>query len=354
MLCRYDGVGGRVRLSGRQRRESYGDLIVSSRVPLPTLMKTNQLGYELIDFGNGRKLERFGDVLVDRPCPAAYAEPSLPEEWSSAELIYNSSRLNSGDRSPWTFARKGENGREDIDSWECSIGELVFRLRPQASGQMGLFPEHWNTWPWIASQLANWLMQSRVDFGGGAEGGGVEVTEIRRPHVLHLFAYTGATTLAMASMGAQVTHVDAMPTAVAWGRENAKLSGLEDRPIRWIADDARRYVARELRRGVRYELIVLDPPSYGHGTKGQSWEIHRDLVPLVEDCWELLSERPIGMVLTGHSPDVSFKEIRMVLEMVEGETDSVTYETNQASLLDRTGRVLDCGYVAKFVRSRLS
>jgi 23S rRNA (cytosine1962-C5)-methyltransferase len=158
----------------------------------------------------------------------------------------------------------------------------------------------------------------------------------------------------MARMGAQVTHVDAMASAVAWGRENAKLSGLEDRPIRWIAEDARRYVARELRRGTRYDLIVLDPPSYGHGTKGQSWEIHRDLVPLLEDCWELLSERPIGMVLTGHSPDVSFKEIRMVLEMVEGERDSVAVETGQASLLDRSGRVLDCGYVARFARSQLT
>jgi 23S rRNA (cytosine1962-C5)-methyltransferase len=119
----------------------------------------------------------------------------------------------------------------------------------------------------------------------------------------------------MALQGAAVTHVDAMKQAVDWGRTNAKLSGLEDRPIRWIVEDARKYVARELKRQSRYELVVLDPPSYGHGRKGEAWEIHRDLVPLMKDCWGLLSEDPIGVVLTSHSLNISAKELRMELEM---------------------------------------
>jgi 23S rRNA (cytosine1962-C5)-methyltransferase len=217
---------------------------------------------------------------------------------------------------------------------------MVFRLRPQSSVQIGLFPEHWNTWPWIAERMSAW-QHSHPTEGIASDP----------PRVLHLFAYTGATTLALAKMGAHVTHVDAMSSAVQWGRENANLSGLESRPVRWIVDDVRKYVARELRRGQAYDLIVLDPPSYGHGTKGQAWEIHRDLVPLVEECWQLLSEGAIGMVLTGHSPDVSFKELKMVLEEVDGSTGSVQYQTQQAGLLDRSGRMLDCGYVAKFVRA---
>ena len=317
-------------------------------------MKSRTAGYELIDFGNGRKLERYGDILVDRPCPAAEIEPSMPDEWSSAQLIYHSSRLNSGDDSRWTFAGKNLGRSEGIDSWECAIGDLVFRLRPQTSGQIGLFPEHWNTWPWIADQVAKWLMHQRrvvLQPSDSNSSGRISDEHPSMPHVLHLFAYTGATTLAMARMGARVTHVDAMTSAVQWGRENAQLSGLGEHPIRWISEDARKYVAREIRRGVKYDLIVLDPPSYGHGNKGQPWEIHRDLVPLREDCWELMSENAIGIVLTGHSPDISFKEMRMVLEEVEGKQGSIHYQTNQAKLIDMSGRVLDCGYVAKFVRS---
>lgn len=303
-------------------------------------MAISSTGYELIDFGNARKLERFGDIVVDRPCPAAACEPSQSDLWVSAGLIYHSSRLNSGSPTAWTFSKNHGESESCIDFWDCAIGGMVFRLRPQSSGQIGLFPEHWNTWPWIAERMNAWQLAQRADGIASAA-----------PRVLHLFAYTGATTLALAKMGAHVTHVDAMSSAVQWGRENAKLSGLESRPIRWIVEDARKYVARELRRGQVYDLIVLDPPSYGHGTKGQAWEIHRDLVPLVEACWQLLSEGAIGMVLTGHSPDVSFKELKMVLEEVDGGTGSVQYQTQQAGLLDRSGRMLDCGYVAKFVRA---
>jgi 23S rRNA (cytosine1962-C5)-methyltransferase len=303
-------------------------------------MAISSTGYELIDFGDGRKLERFGDIVVDRPCPAAECEPSEPESWASAGLIYHSSRLNSGSPTAWSFRENQVEQGSCIDSWDCAIGVLVFRLRPQSSGQIGLFPEHWNTWPWIAERLSAWQVAQ-------ASGGGTTTV----PRVLHLFAYTGATTLALAKMGAHVTHVDAMGSAVQWGRENAKLSGLESRPVRWIVEDARKYVSREIRRGQTYDLVVLDPPSYGHGTKGQAWEIHRDLVPLVEGCWQLLSEAAIGMVLTGHSPDVSFKELKMVLDEVDGGAGAVQYQTQQAGLLDRSGRMLDCGYVAKFVRA---
>jgi 23S rRNA (cytosine1962-C5)-methyltransferase len=170
---------------------------------------------------------------------------------------------------------------------------------------------------------------------------------------LHLFAYTGATTLALAAMGMHVTHVDAMESAVGWARENARLSAMQECPIRWIVDDARAYVARELRRGNQYDLILLDPPSYGHGSRGQAWEIHRDLLPLLQDAWSLLSSRAIGVVLTGHSPDVDVRSIhRGLVESVEGP-DRVRLEASQAVLTDTSGRGMDCGYVARFLRHRV-
>jgi 23S rRNA (cytosine1962-C5)-methyltransferase len=148
-----------------------------------------------------------------------------------------------------------------------------------------------------------------------------------------------------------------MKQAVDWGRSNAKLSGLEDRPIRWIVEDARKYVARELKRQSRYELVVLDPPSYGHGRKGEAWEIHRDLVPLMKDCWGLLSEDPIGVVLTSHSLNISAKELRMELELCASDEDrtqprGIQTEIFPCFLEDCSGRRLECGEGIRFSKSQ--
>jgi len=332
-------------------------------------MNSTHQSYEFIDFGNGRKLERFGQIVVDRPCPAAVEPKSSPEAWLSAELIYDGSRLNGGVRGGWVYQGRRVSDPEAIESWECGASGLRFRVKPQQSGQLGLFPEHWNTWPWIEDRIAEWLAVRSAMAGSRNTSDGLNIDPAIDPactdpvstapegtgvpRVLHLFAYTGATTLAMASFGASVTHVDAMESAVAWGRENARCSGLSDQPIRWIVDDARLYVARELRRGKRYELIVLDPPSYGHGVKGKAWEIHRDLMPLMHDCWELLSDSPIGIVFTGHSRDVSMQKIRAELEDAPGATTGVSCDVTQAKLIDLAGRALDCGYVASFEPVRL-
>lgn len=337
-------------------------------------MNSSHQSYEFIDFGNGRKLERFGEIVVDRPCPAALQPKSSPEAWLSAELIYDGSRLNGGVRGGWVYQGRRVADPEEIASWVCGVNGLRFLVKPQQSGQLGLFPEHWNTWPWIEDRIAAWFAarsahssirkvtdttssdlaidptstdrESTVPASTTSESGGM-------PRVLHLFAYTGATTIAMASFGASVTHVDAMESAVAWARENARCSGLGEKPIRWIVDDARLYVARELRRGKRYELIVLDPPSYGHGVKGKAWEIHKDLMTLMHDCWKLLSVSPIGIVFTGHSRDVSMQKIRTELEDSPEATTGVVCDVTQAKLVDLAGRVLDCGYVASFEPARL-
>ena len=317
-------------------------------------MNSTHQSYEFIDFGNGRKLERFGEVVVDRPCPAATEPKSSPEAWLSAELIYDGSRLNGGVRGGWVFHGCRVSDPDSIESWECGASGLRFRVKPQQSGQLGLFPEHWNTWPWIEDRIAEWLAARSGSSRGGniPEGPSID-SAMASPRVLHLFAYTGATTLAMASFGASVTHVDSMESAVTWARETARCSGLSEMPIRWIVDDARQYVARELRRGKRYELIVLDPPSYGHGVKGKAWEIHRDLMPLMHDCWKLLSDSPIGIVFTGHSRDVSMQTIRTELGESPERPRSIACDVTQAKLVDLAGRSLDFGYVASFEPVRL-
>jgi 23S rRNA (cytosine1962-C5)-methyltransferase len=143
-----------------------------------------------------------------------------------------------------------------------------------------------------------------------------------------------------------------MKSAVDWARDNAKLSNLQSLPIRWIVEDARVYVSREIKRGRRYDLIVLDPPSYGHGPRGKAWEIHRDLLPLLSECWYLLSDTPIGVLMCGHSPDVDIKLLHSALARKFGREKPSTCEVSQAKLIDRSGRSLDCGYSAKFSFNR--
>ena len=223
--------------------------------------------YELIDAGEGRRLERFAEHIVDRPHPGADDRRRAPERWHEADLRF---KRDSG----WS----GEAG----DGWTVALEGLRFELRTTPAGQVGLFPEHAAVLPWLADRVA--------------EHGDT-------PTVLDLFAYTGLVTLALAKAGASVVHVDAAKPSVEWARRNAALNGLDGRPIRWLVDDARAFVARELRRDRRYDGVVLDPPTYGHGTSGRAWRLDRDLGPLLDDVGRLLA--PGGFLLvTAHTASV--------------------------------------------------
>lgn len=308
-------------------------------------MNSDRLGYELIDFGDGRKLERFGPITLDRPARGAWTPKSLPEAWESAELIYSGERMNAS-AGRWTVTSQASRSLEDLlEGWHCTYRDLKLKIVPQKTGQLGAFPEHWNHWDWFAESITQGLARGPV-------------------RVLHLFAYTGSTTLWMALQGATITHVDAMKQAVDWARVNANLSGLDSKPIRWIVEDARKYVARELKRGSAYELVVLDPPSYGHGRKGEAWEIHRDLVSLMKDCWRLLSGNSIGVFLTSHSLNISAKELRMELQLdQQNDSNDVQTESETGSshaietvifpsfLQDCSGRRLECGEGIRFQRT---
>src|SRR5206468_2138299 len=189
-------------------------------------------GYELIDAGSGRRLERLGEYVVDRAAPGAWFDRRTPERWADADLRFDAERGWSGD-----------GLRTARDGWTASLHRLTLELRPTDAGQIGLFAEHASMLSWLDDRVA----------------------ERATPSVLNAFAYTGMTTLAMAQSGAAVTHVDAARSAIAWARRNAMLNRLENRPIRWLVEDARAFVAREIRRDRRYHGVVLDPPTYGHG-----------------------------------------------------------------------------------------
>jgi 23S rRNA (cytosine1962-C5)-methyltransferase len=229
--------------------------------------------YELLDFGAGRKLERFGPWTLDRPSPAAEGvDPRQPQLWTSADVRFE---RTSADRGRW------ETARPLAETWTLRHDLLTFELKRTESGQVGLFPEQAANWDWVARQAR---------------------ASARPLKVLNLFAYTGASTLAAAAAGAQVVHVDAAASAVAWARRNAEHSGLSSAPIRWVQEDALAFVRREVRRGNRYDGVILDPPSYGHGPRGQPWKLETGLEQLLTLCGTLTASQAAFMLLTCHSP----------------------------------------------------
>lgn len=224
---------------------------------------------ELLDCGDGRRLERFGRTIVDRPAPAATGTPRLPRtDWNKAHMRW--------DKGAWTKGAAKE-------PWTIRVASLTLECRPAAGGQVGVFPDHAGTWSWLDRQVRT-----------------AATTLGREPEVLSLFAYTGGASLACARAGARVAHVDSSRPALAWARQNAVLSGLADRPVRWLPDDAREFLRRERRRGRRYDGVVLDPPTYGHGTG--AWQIDEDLAPLLEDLAALVGPRPSFVLFSAHSP----------------------------------------------------
>ena len=266
-------------------------------------------GHRLLDVGGGARLERFANRVIDRPLPTALGARRDPDAWRTADLRFERDRGWSGD----VEARR---------PWPIEIDGVTLELRPTEAGQVGLFPEHAAMLPWLRQQVA-----ARNEVG--------EV-----PAVLHLFAYTGLVTLALAAAGARVTHVDAARPTVGWARTNATLSGLADRPIRWIVDDATAFTGREVRRGRRYAGVVLDPPSYGHGPGAAQWRIGDDLPPLLAAIAGLLV--PDGFVLlTAHTPELGPDRLagmiaraldRPIASVEPGDLDLVTTDGRRAEL----------------------
>ncbi|MEI6808011.1 MAG: class I SAM-dependent methyltransferase [bacterium] len=245
---------------------------------LLTMKNQADNSYELLDSGNGDKLERFGPHVLARPCAAAVWEQSLPATgWTTATARFGRDGGNS-----WTF-------REPLPaSWNIQIDGLTFKLVSTGFGHVGVFPEQRPCWQWIRDTIAK------------------DRPRRNKPaSVLNLFAYSGGATLAAASAGAQVCHLDASSGMVARARENAALSGLDKAQIRWIVDDVTKFLDRELRRQSRYDAIILDPPSFGRGKTGEFFKIEADLLPTLKRCAALLSREPLFILLSCHTPAFS-------------------------------------------------
>ncbi len=256
--------------------------------------------YALLDSGEGMKLERFGSFVLSRPDPEALWPKRLPEaEWEQADAVYT---------------RKGASGswktRTDFPKqWTIAYGGLSLELRPTSFKHVGLFPEQLSHWQWLAEKIA-----AAQKAGKG---------EIR---ALNLFAYTGGATLALAKAGASVTHVDSSKVAIDWARQNAALSGLEDAPVRWIEDDALKFLRREQKRGNKYDVIVMDPPAFGHGAGSALWKIERDFYELFALAKSLLSDTPVAFVVNGYtagySPLTLLNNVRKIADMFGGTAES--------------------------------
>lgn len=268
--------------------------------------------YELLDSGAGARLERYGSYLFNRPEHQAVWQPALPPtRWKAAHATFEPAREESGGR--WKFHQPVS------PSWVMQYKGLKFQAQATNSRHLGVFPEQAAHWDWIGERIRRAQQPVRV---------------------LNLFGYTGLATLAAAQAGASVTHVDASKKAIAWARQNQELSGLSDRPVRWLVDDVYQFVRREARRGSVYEGLVLDPPKFGRGPEGQIWEFFDSLPDLLQSCRTLLSSRPLFIVLTAYAIRASALSIHYaVQEMTTGLGG--TLDTGELVLTERSaGRLL--------------
>jgi 23S rRNA (cytosine1962-C5)-methyltransferase len=280
--------------------------------------------YALLDSGDGYKLERFGRYTLIRPELTAAWRPAAPKaQWNAADAVYGT--RGKGKRGRWTCRRAVES------PWTMRYKRLFFRVAITSSRHVGVFPEHAVHWDWMGARIA--------------EAG-------RSIRALTLFCYTGLATLAASMAGAAVTHVDASRRAVTVGRENQTLSGLEDRPIRWIVDDALKFVRREARRGARYDAIVMDPPRFGRGPKGEVWEFFECFPSLCEACRQVLSDRPLFLLLTAYAKRASAPElVRAMQGMMAGHAGGI--EAGELVTLEQSaGRVLSQSLSIRWLADR--
>ena len=253
--------------------------------------------YELLDSGDGRKLERFGDVVLARPCSQAMWRPALPRErWDRADASFD---REDGNR--W-------HGRSNIPKeWTIETAGMRFRLGGTDFGHIGIFPEQRAQWKWIRDTIRSATHPGPESLPRPASPSprATASPDIAPPRLLNLFAYSGGSTIAAALGGAEACHLDASRGMVDWARENARLNGLAEAPIRWIVDDAHKFMKRELRRGRRYDAIVLDPPTFGRGAGGEMYKIERNLSETLGLVRDLLSGKPLFVLFSSHTPGLS-------------------------------------------------
>ncbi len=242
--------------------------------------------YEIIDMANGEKLERWGNIKLIRPDPQIiWKNKSFPNEWKNANARYNRSNTGGG---AWEYKKRLP------ESWQVKYKNLTFNIKPMGFKHTGLFPEQAVNWDW----MINKIQQSKRDI-----------------KVLNLFAYTGGATVACLSAGASVCHVDSSKGMTTWAKENVESSGLREKPVRFIIDDVVKFVQREIRRGNKYDAIVMDPPSYGRGKNGEVWQFENNIADLVELCMQVLSDDPLFFLINSYTTGISARVLANLLEL---------------------------------------
>ena len=270
--------------------------------------------YKFLDSGDLLRLEKFQGVTLVRPCYQAVWEKTSPKLWKDVSATFTREK-----KEGWSVCKSLPK------SWNISLDGVTLKLMPTDFGHLGIFPEHRSQFSFFKEQL-----QKRP-----------------KARVLNLFAYTGLASLFLAKQKAQVTHLDASKKSVAWAKENAELSGLKDAPIRYIVDDVSKFLKREIRRGSKYDAIILDPPTFGRGTKNELFVIEKDLVQLLKLCKEVLSDKPLFILLTCHTPGFTPTVLQNTLCQVLGR--SLTYESGEMLLECESGPPLSSG---SFVRGK--
>ena len=293
------------------------------------LKTTKQKEYELLDSGNGEKLERYGPYILRRPDPEALWEKSKDSSlWEKADLKF----IRNGNKTKWITKDNTPK------SWNIEYGGFNFSIRPTSFKHTGLFPEQLPNWQWMEKIITDYRLLITNE------------KQDKKISVLNLFAYTGGATLACAKAGAEVCHVDGSKTAVEWARMNAKLSDLSDAPIRWIVEDVILFLKREIKRGHRYDAIIMDPPSFGHGPKDELWKIEENFLELMKLCKDVLSSDPLFILINGYTAGYSSivyeNNLKDMMKDYKGEIEigELVIEQNNSD------RLLPCGIFARWER----
>ncbi len=275
--------------------------------------------YEILDMANGEKLERWGEYKLIRPDPQIiWKEKSFPEKWNKVNARYNRSKTGGGN---WDFKTKLPA------AWKVKYKNLTFNIKPMGFKHTGLFPEQAVNWDWMIDKIEN----------------------AKRPiKVLNLFAYTGGATVACLSAGASVCHVDSSKGMVAWAKENVVSSGLEKAQVRYIVDDVIKFVQREIRRGNKYDAIIMDPPSYGRGTSGEVWQFENNISDLVKLCTQVLSDTPLFFLINSYTTGISAEVLSNILKISLKQYQGKITAGEIGLPMKNSNLILPCGIYGKW------
>ena len=282
---------------------------------------SNWKDYEILDMANGEKLERWGNVTLVRPDPQIiWKQKSFPNKWKEVNAVYNRSKTGGGS---WNYKKQMPK------AWQIKYKNLTFNIKPMGFKHTGLFPEQAVNWDWMINKIEN------------------EKKHKKEIKVLNLFAYTGGATVACLSAGASVCHVDSSKGMVSWAKENVISSKLADKKVRYIIDDVVKFVQREIRRGNKYDAIIMDPPSYGRGAKGEVWQFENNIYDLVELCTQVLSDDPLFFLINSYTTGISAKVLENILRLEIKKKG--TLSSGEIGLpMKNSEIVLPCGIYARW------